>query len=64
MSDDDIVCEIPVVLSNQLISTHQMILAQYPLRPRERPYADDQLQLGAARFKPVQQRLQMEMRIK
>ena len=57
--EDHVVAELDVFISQTL--AQQLYLLQYPLRPPWRPY--DPTQMAGAKFKPKQQRLQMEYAI-
>jgi DNA-directed RNA polymerase-3 subunit RPC5 len=61
MSDDEVICRVPVYLSQDLASS--LYLAQYPLRPAERPYDTDLGTLAEARIKPEHKKLELVYRL-
>jgi len=56
--DDEVVQEIPVFLSQDLVNN--LYLLQYPLRPADRPYDKDLGSLDNVRVKPKQKLVELE----
>jgi hypothetical protein len=59
--DDEIIQELPVYLSQELIN--QLYILQYPLRPATRPYASDMGSLDRVQVKPNQRLVEMTYKL-
>ncbi len=59
--DDEIVQEIPIVLSQEL--AHTLYLMQSPLRPPHRPYDSELGARVSLQVKPIQKKVEMQYRL-